>query len=182
MPNWKQSTKNTKVEFYSEATLWKMILDLMQYSLNKVHQHHKWQQQMSWISYPDCQGAQDKQLMQDFCLYPGKNGRCSKIIENSKIGMSRHLDPSTTTQMAEIMVQYGRSSRSSWAKSVRSSFGRTVMEKVIWENLIETRLWEGSQLGMFLRTPWKRVNLICVCGWHKTGWKETKHWSDVEST
>ena len=27
-------------------------------------------------------------------------GRCSKIIENFKIGMSRHLDSSTTTQMA----------------------------------------------------------------------------------
>ena len=35
------------------------------------------------------------------CLYPGFNGRCSKIIENFKIGMSRHLDPSTTTQMAQ---------------------------------------------------------------------------------
>ena len=34
------------------------------------------------------------------CLYPGKNGRCSQIIENFKIGMSRHLDSSTTTQMA----------------------------------------------------------------------------------
>ena len=32
-------------------------------------------------------------------LYPGKNGRCSQIIEKSKIGMSRHLDSSTTTQM-----------------------------------------------------------------------------------
>ena len=36
----------------------------MQWSLNKDHQHHKWQQQKSWISYQDCQGAQDKQLMQ----------------------------------------------------------------------------------------------------------------------
>ena len=27
-----------------------------------------------------------------------KNGRCSKIIENSQIRMSRHLDSSTTTQ------------------------------------------------------------------------------------
>ena len=36
-----------------------------------------------------------------------------KIIENSKIGVSRHLDSSTTTQMAKIMVQYGRPSRSS---------------------------------------------------------------------
>ena len=29
-----------------------------------------------------------------------KNGRCSKLTGNSKIGMSRHLDSSTTTQMA----------------------------------------------------------------------------------
>ena len=41
------------------------------------------------------------------------NGRRSQIIENSKIGVSRHLDSSTTTQMAKIMVQYGRPSRSS---------------------------------------------------------------------
>ena len=34
------------------------------------------------------------------CLYPGKNGGCSQIIENSKIGMPRQLDSSTTTQMA----------------------------------------------------------------------------------
>ena len=33
-------------------------------------------------------------------LYPNKNGRCSQIVENSKIGVSRHLDSSTTTQMA----------------------------------------------------------------------------------
>ena len=37
-----------------------------------------------------------------------KNGRFSQIIEDSKIGMSRHLDSSTTTQMAQIMVQYRR--------------------------------------------------------------------------
>ena len=46
-------------------------------------------------------------------VYPSKNGRCSQIIENSKIGVSRHLDSSTTTQMAKIMVQYGRPSCSS---------------------------------------------------------------------
>ena len=31
---------------------------------------------------------------------PSKNGRCSQIIKNSQIGVSRHLDSSTTTQMA----------------------------------------------------------------------------------
>ena len=72
------------------------------------------------------------------------------------------------------MVQYGRPSRSSWAKSVRSSFGRTIMGKAIWENTITARLGECFQWGMLIRTPWKRVILICVCGWHKIGWHETK--------
>ena len=67
--------------------------------------------------------------------------------------MSRHLDSSTTTQMAKIMVQYGRPSCSSWAESVWSSFGRTVMGKAILENPIEVRLGKGFQLGMLIRTP-----------------------------
>ena len=146
--DWRLSSKNLKVELYSEAILWRL----------------RWTS--SWRS---------------ICLYPGQNGRCSQIIENSKIGVSRHLDSSTTTQMAKIMVQYGRSSRS-WTKSVRSSFGRTGMGKAIWENRIEVRLGEGFQLGMLIRTPWKRVILICVCGWQNIGWKETKHESDAEST
>ena len=52
MPNWRQSTKNAKVELYSEATLWKTILVRMQCSPNKDHQLLKWQQQKSWISSP----------------------------------------------------------------------------------------------------------------------------------
>ena len=42
------------------------------------------------------------------CLYPGKNGRYSQIMDNFKIGMSKHLDSSTTTLMAKIIVHYGR--------------------------------------------------------------------------
>ena len=115
-------------------------------------------------------------------LYPSENGRCSKIIENPQIGMSRHLDSSTTTQMSKIMVQYGGPSRSSWTKSVWSSFGRTIMGKAIWENPIAARLGEGSHLGMLIRTLSKRVILICVRGLHETGWKETNYGSDVECT
>ena len=44
---------------------------------------------------------------------PVKMKDAHKLLKNSKIGMSRHLDSSTTTQMAKIMVQYGRPSRSS---------------------------------------------------------------------
>ena len=42
-----------------------------------------------------------------------KNGRCFQITENSQIRMSRHMDPSTTTQMVQIVVQNGRPCRSS---------------------------------------------------------------------
>ena len=69
------------------------------------------------------------------------------------------------------MVQCRRPSRSSWTQSVRSSFGRTVMGKAIWENPIAARLGKGFQLGMLVRTPSKRVILTCVCGWDKT-WLE----------
>ena len=74
--------------------------------------------------------------------------------------MSRHLDASTTTQMAWIMVQYGRPSRSSWAESLWSSFGTTIMGKAIWENPIQARLGESFQLGILFRTPWKRIRLF----------------------
>ena len=36
-----------------------------------------------------------------------------KLLKIPKIGTSRHLGSSTTTQVAQIMVQYGRPSRSS---------------------------------------------------------------------
>ena len=64
-------------------------------------------------------------------LYPGENGRCTDVIENAKIGMSRYLDTSTVAYMATIMVQYGRSSRSSREEFVRSLSGRTIVENAI---------------------------------------------------
>ena len=42
-----------------------------------------------------------------------RNGRSTDVIEKSNVRMSRLLDSSTTTQMAEIVVQYGRPSCSS---------------------------------------------------------------------
>ena len=44
----------------------------------------------------------------------------------------------------EFVIQYGRRSRSSWAKSVRSSFGRTVVGKAIRESSIGAQLVESS--------------------------------------
>ena len=86
MLNWRQGTKNTKVELYFEVILWKTIQVLMQHSLNKDHQHLKWQPQKSWISSPDCQDARDKQqtqypliprskwkMLRNYCKFPNRN-------------------------------------------------------------------------------------------------------------
>ena len=82
--------------------------------------------------------------------------------------MSRHWASSTTTQMAKIMVRYGRSSRSYWAKSVRSSFSRTIMGKAIRESSIRTRLgtvpnWEcffvNRARGLFLSVNVDNIKL-----------------------
>ena len=86
-----------------------------------------------------------------------------KLFKIPKIGVSRHLDSSTTTQMAKIMVQYGRSSRSSWAESVRSSFGRTIMRKAIWENPIEIRLGESFEIGNVFLYIVKKGLYLSVC-------------------
>ena len=84
--------------------------------------------------------------------------------------MSRHMDSSTTTQMAKIMVQYGRPSRSSWTKSVWSSFGRIVMGKTIWKNPCEIRLRESflSNGNAYSYTVKKDYSYLCM-------WK-TSHW------
>ena len=73
------------------------------------------------------------------------------LLKNSKVGMSRYLDTSTTTQVAKIVVQYGRSGRSFRTKSVRSSFGRTMMGKATRESSIKIRLGQSSNLGMLIR-------------------------------
>ena len=153
----------------------------MQYSPNKDHQLLKWQQHKSWISSPDCLVAQDKQqtqyrlkpkwkwkMLPNYWKFPNRNVQTFGFVYRNTNGPNHG--------------QHWRPSRSSWAKSVRSSFGRTIMGKAIWENPTETWLGENSKFGMSLCTSWKRIILICVCGWNKIGWKETKHWSDVEST
>ena len=75
------------------------------------------------------------------------------------------------------MVQYGRSGRSSWAKSVRSSLSRTVMgRKGNSRKFYCPRLGRSSKWRVFF------VKRDCVCGRDKTGWKETEHRPNVKDT
>ena len=98
-----------------------------------------------------------------------------KLVKIPKIGMCRHMDTSTTTQMTEILVRYGRPSRSSRAKSVRSSLSKTVLGTAIRQNYVGARLVESSQLGMFICSSWKKdYSYLCMWMTSKIGWKETK--------
>ena len=72
---------------------------------------HGYHLQIAWLRWTSS--------WRSICLHPSQNGRWTIVIENSKIRTSGYNDTSTNTQMAQIMVQHGRPSRSSWAKSVR---------------------------------------------------------------
>ena len=78
------------------------------------------------------------------------------------------------------MVQYVRSSRSSWTKSVRSLFGRTIMGSAIWESCSGTRWGKSSTLGMLFRSQRERIILVCFCGRYQNVRKETKSGPNVE--
>ena len=131
------------------------------------------------MSKRDYQYAQDKQRTQ-YQLTPTSKWKmfhhCWKF-QTQNVQIFGYVNQS---QMAQIMVQYRRSSRSFWTKSVLSSFGRTILGKAIWEDSYWCMAGRKFQLGMLILTPWKRLILICVCGRCHTVWKETKHQSDLE--
>ena len=85
------------------------------------------------------------------------------LLKKTKVRMSRYLDTSTEAQMAKIMVQYGRSSCSSWAESVRSSLSRTIVGKAIWESFLNM-VGKKFQIGnAYLWTSKKDHS--CLCMW-----------------
>ena len=96
--------QSTKAESYSEVTLGKIIQDHTQYLLNKdvISITHDSRKMDIFSRRPRCAGQADAVSAK----YPGKNGRCPKIMKNSKVRMSPYLDTSTETQKAKIMV-YG---------------------------------------------------------------------------
>ena len=96
-----------------------------------------------------------------------------KNIENSQIGVSRHLDSSTTTQngLNHGPVWKTQSFLLSEICTVilwQDCYGQGNLRKSYW-NTVGRRVPTGECLFVHRQ---KRVILICVCGWHKIGWKE----------
>ena len=140
MPNWRQSTKNTKVELYSETILWKMILDLMQYLQNKDHQRHKWLQQkvMGIISrLPGCAGQAADAVSADYTQV--KMEDAPKLLKNPesecpdiRIRLPRHKWPKSWSSMEDPLVPLER-------------------------NLLAGQLWERQFEKILLKYCWEKV-------------------------
>ena len=134
----------------------------MQYSLNKDLQHLKMtpanimdiNSRLPWFA--------EQAGRRSISLYPSEMEDAHKLL---KITKSECLDiwiRLPRTQMAKIMVQYGRFSCSSWKESVRS-FGRTIKGKAIWENAIEAWNEESSKFGMSFVHREKDYSYLCMC-------------------
>ena len=57
-------------------------------------------------------------------------------------------------------------------------YGKNNLRKSHW-NMAGRKFQIGN---VSLCTSWKRIILVCVCGWHQIGCEKTKSWSDVENT
>ena len=82
-------------------------------------------------------------------LYPSKNGRCSQIVENSKLGVSRHLDSSTTHK---------------WPKSWSSMEDPVVpLEMNLYGHPLAGLFWERQFEKILLKHGWEKIpNCECL--------------------
>ena len=109
----------SRIRLYSEATLWKMFQDHTRYSLNKDHQHHWWQPQKSWSRTRSRCSIRS---------YPGQNGRCTDVIENSK---------------AECLGIWIRPPKHKWPKSLCCMEDPVVpLERNLYGHPLAGPLWE----------------------------------------
>ena len=113
---------------------------------------------------PDCDGQAADAVS---ALHPSKIGGRSQIAQNYEVRMSRYMDTSSTTQMAEILDEHWRSRGISWTKFVWTSLGRIVVGKTIRRSSLGTWMvkkvpkWEcvfvRRKQGLFLRFMWMKL-------------------------
>ena len=111
----------------------------MQYSTKKGHQHHKWQQQMSWRSYPDCQGAEDKQPQ--YLLVEIENA--PELLKIPK------------SECPDIWI---RLRRHKWPKSWSSMEVLVLLERNLYGHPLAGLLWKRQFGKILLKYGWEKVS------------------------
>ena len=91
------------------------------------------------------------------------------------IRLPRHKWPKSWSSMEDPVFPL---ERNLYGHPLAGLFWKRQFEKILlkygWEKVSN---WEC----LFVHRE-KGVILICVCGWHQIGWKETQDWSDVETS
>ena len=125
---------------------------------------------------PDCDG---QELLHSVSPHPSKIGGRSQTAQNSWVWMSRHMDTSSTTQMAEILGKHWTSSGASNAICVDTHLQdcccRDSWRKFCW-NLDGKKYLTGNVYLII-----KNKDYSCPCTWMTSKcWKEPEYWSHVE--
>ena len=183
MLNWRQNTRNTKVDLYSVVIL----------SKDDSGSYAVFTEQRSSASKKTA-----AKIMDIISRLPG--------VRRTSSGCSICFHPS---EMEKMLTNYwkfqnrsaqtfgfvyhdtnGQNHGPVW--KIQSFFLNGICTVILWQDCDEKGNsrkvllkygWEKvSKCECSIRTLRKRIILICVCGWHKIGWKETQYWSDVEST
>ena len=142
----------------------------MQCSLNKDHQHLKWQLQKSRTSYQGFQDVQDRQLMQ----YP--------LIIRSKWKMHQRYLKFSKSECPDIWI---RLPKHKWPKSWSSTEDPVVsLERNLYGRPLAGLLWERQFEKVLLEHCWKKFSTVNVllsteqedysyqCRWLTSKWQE----------
>ena len=163
-----KSTKNTTVELYFEVILFQTTQELIQYSLNKDHQHQKWQQQKSWTLSPVCQIARDKQRTQ-YLLIPLSTWRMySKLLKFPK------------SECQDIWIRLPRHKK--WPKSWSCMEDPVVpLERNLYGHTLAGLSWERQFEKIQLKHGWEKIpNWECFFVNHEKGFFSCVYVDDIK--
>ena len=108
--------------------------------------------------------VQDKPPTQYPLTPMSKYGGRFKVAQNAKVRVSRYMDTSSTTQVAQIMVKHRRPRGSSRPKIVRTPACRPLVGTRVRRNSVGTWMGKSTELGMCFCSPEPRIVLICIRG------------------
>ena len=143
--------------------LWKMIQYHMQYLLNRDHQHHKRRLQKYWISYQDCQDAQDKQRTQ-YLLIPRSKW---KMLQNCCKFQSQNV------QIFGFVYHDTNGQNHGPAWKTQSFLLSEICTVILWQDY----LWERQFEKVLLEHGWEKApdweclfvhrekDCSCLCMW-----------------
>ena len=100
-----------------------------------------------------------------------------RLLKSSRVGISRYMDTSSTTQVVQILEQYRRPSGFSWEILVRTPTCRTLMVGTVRRSSVGTCMGESTEFGMLVLFIGNK-DCSCRYTWTTSTWLERNRiWS-----